>query len=406
MFETYKDWYKSQRYDILLTIIPVLAGAILSFIWKTINLIIRKPDGTISCFINDILTNNDLQQAIFILITLFVLNRCRHSVYSCLTDKSAFIRYMRNICKFTEEGRRENMLVFYEVVTTTVRHFFAAWFVIWALWFTNYFGQYLFDNFQKSYAEMCLPKDKSNQKAAAIDKKSPTDSINCHTETYNYPLNSLQTDESLHNEKKEKVSHAFSTSLDFMSSAVLFFIYLLLNDVTVRRKERNIRGKSMLNGIIVMVIIALFFIVPSLYSLTLSGECYYIIQFWIALLLGFVSAITFTLLLGKLNSLYLQLPDILLYGLYIYAIAQTLMPLSLLCRFPQEMSIIKSENIGISQILYESFQTISLIGKMLLMLSILWITDKKRLVFYMIHRSLSLTSTPSALKTYNRYFPD
>lgn len=245
-----------------------------------------------------------------------------------------------------------------------------------------------------------------NQKAAAIDKKSPTDSINCHTETYNSPLNSLQTDESLHNEKKEKVSRAFSTSLDFMSSAVLFFIYLLLNDVTVRRKERNIRGKSMLDGIIVMVIIALFFIVPSLYSLTLSGECYYIIQFWIALLLGFVSAITFTLLLGKLNSLYLQLPDILLYGLYIYAIAQTLMPLSLLCRFPQEMSIIKSENIGISQILYESFQTISLIGKMLLMLSILWITDKKRLVFYMIHRSLSLTSTPSALKTYNRYFPD
>ena len=191
-----------------------------------------------------------------------------------------------------------------------------------------------------------------------------------------------------------------------MSSAVLFFIYLLLNDVTVRRKERNIRGKSMLDGIIVMVIIALFFIVPSLYSLTLSGECYYIIQFWIALLLGFVSTITFTLLLGKLNSLYLQLPDILLYGLYIYAIAQTLMPLSLLCRFPQEMSIIKSENIGISQILYESFQTISLIGKMLLMLSILWITDKKRLVFYMIHRSLSLTSTPSALKTYNRYFLD
>ena len=255
MFETYKDWYKSQRYDILLTLIPVLAGAILSFIWKTINFIIRKPDGTISCFINDILTNNDLQQAIFILITLFVLNRCRHSVYSCLTDKSAFIRYMRNICKFTEEGRRENMLVFYEVVTTTVRHFFAAWFVIWALWFTNYFGQYLFDIFQKSYAEMCLPKDKSNQKAAAIDKKSPTDSINCHTETYNYPLNSLQTDESLHNEKKEKVSRAFSTSLDFMSSAVLFFIYLLLNDVTVRRKERNIRGKSMLDGIIVMVII-------------------------------------------------------------------------------------------------------------------------------------------------------
>lgn len=40
-----------------------------------------------------------------------------------------------------------------------------------------------------------------------------------------------------------------------MSSAVLFFIYLLLNDVTVRRKKRNIRGKSMLDGIIVMVII-------------------------------------------------------------------------------------------------------------------------------------------------------
>ena len=75
MLDNYKEWYKSQRYDILLTLIPVLVGSILSFVWETINFIIRKPDGVISCFINDILTNNDLQQAIFILITLFVLNR-------------------------------------------------------------------------------------------------------------------------------------------------------------------------------------------------------------------------------------------------------------------------------------------------------------------------------------------
>lgn len=209
MFETYKDWYKSQRYDILLTLIPVLVGAILSFIWKTINFIIQKPDGIISSFINDILTNNDLQQAIFILITLFVLNRCRHNVYSCLTDKSAFTRYMRNICKFTEEGRRENTLVFYDVVTTTVRHFFAAWFVIWALWFTNYFGQYLFDNFQKSYATMCLAKNASKQKTTAVDKKFTTDSINCQTETYNFPQTSLHTDEALHNEKKRKFHALF-----------------------------------------------------------------------------------------------------------------------------------------------------------------------------------------------------
>lgn len=353
--ENTKKWYTDRKVDILITILPAFFGLL--------GIIIENLDDKAFNTYSHIL-NIHLLQAVFILVTLFVLNRCRYRALDEISDRSPLYRFIRNLCNMRDEGT-ESLEKFCHVAETTIRQFFMAWLVIWGLWFAYYFGHFIFEYNVSVYAMSDCPAD--------ITPK--------------------------------RLSGFFMNLLDFLSSAVLFSVYLILNEVTVLRKERATPRKSFLDGVIILIMFAILFLAPSVFSLSAGAEAYREITVWVSLLLATISTVSFVLILGKLNSYYLQIPDVLLYGLYFYATAQAFEPLCVIseqylqygcCHMPDLKSI--------TGIIREIFPWVTLLGKIFLMLTLIWITEERRFVFYVIHRSQSITDSVKMLKSFNKYF--
>ena len=121
-------------------------------------------------------------------------------------------------------------------------------------------------------------------------------------------------------------------------------------------------------------------------------------QQYINLLLSAFGAFSFVLVLGTLNSNYLNIPPVFIILLYIYAIAQAFSFL-----YTEE----KSTKYGLYNPLVDWINYILpwviTIGKIVLLMTLSWVLDKKRLIFYIVHRSLYITQMKGQLKEFNRY---
>lgn len=188
-------------------------------------------------------------------------------------------------------------------------------------------------------------------------------------------------------------------TLDFLSSCVLYVIYLVLSEATVKGEERHQSGNYLFKGAIIMLVLGILFFIPELLSLSTVSSGHALLRFCVSLMLSIFSAVTFTLILGKLNSSYLQFPSWMISGLYVYAVVQAYKPIS-------ELAIVYKDMLFVSwilQIVQNFLPWITLAGKMLLMLALIWISDRKRFVFYLIHQSLSLTDAPRMLKRFDQH---
>lgn len=131
------------------------------------------------------------------------------------------------------------------------------------------------------------------------------------------------------------------------------------------------------------------------------------------LALGTFATFAFVILLGKLNSFYLQIPILLNLMVYFYAISQMFGPLTMLA---DGSSFFKSQpydsillHFFLTKTDYQfekiniAFLFASLFGKLCLAMVLYWIVYKFRFIYFVITKSLSLTETPEKIKVFWRY---
>ena len=343
---SYIDWLLNERYQISITItaaiLPVFVTGTYNFFTKA-NRVCSccsngMHDGTslIKLFEN----HSFLFQAIFIAFTLFVLISNMKRTERMLKDgKNLIESYIeRNTNRGNKRCDEKNFS--FIVVSNIVTQFYIMWIVVWILWFAYYFGTFLLT--------------------------LGVENIEAHLKT-NHVI-------------------VFQQIFDFLSSIALFIIYIILTKVTTKRKERKERAdgtKSLWYCVLFLVLISIIWLVlmfnmcsDSSYKNSLSYQ-------YCSLLVSAFSAISFVLVLGKLNSNYLQIPGLFLCTMYIYAIVQAYIPF---------------QDLGIGgDIIKRLTPFATFIGKVFVMLTLCWMVDKKRLIFFIIHKIATIDEAPSML---------
>ncbi|WP_448781038.1 hypothetical protein [Bacteroides congonensis] len=336
-------WCKEAKYNIILTLVPVFLPFIIDIIMKAV-------DTKFTFQLSDAFFVY-LLQTFFILMTLLALTNNKKRTYKDLSQQGHIMDYLRRECQIRDESE-QSLVLAYNIVKKTTNQFYFAWLAIWLVWLIYYLGNLIFESID----------------FFAIDKM--IDDLTFY-----------------------KIHDLFNNTFDFISSMLLYAIYLILNDVTVSRSRQHEQFAGIRIGVILLVIMFAVFCSLSLLSLSfLYYQDYKNIQICISVFLGFFATFSFVLTLGKLNSNYLQIPRLFLYILYSYAIIQAYEPMIKYMHFLEVDNGIKI-----------AFLYFTLLGKVALMLSLTWIVHGGRFIFFVIYKSQSLTETPRMLNKFNKY---
>lgn len=328
MFDELINWIKKDKFNILLTLFAAILPVAISWL-------VNSHHIPFSLVIEP--KENYLIHTVFVFSTIIVLIRNFWSIHMELTEKDEKIKsYIAKDCNiklFCNELESS-----FKVVRITIWQFYIAWIIVWLLWLIYYLGNFFFS------------------------------------------INGVEV-------------KAFCDTLDFMTSTVIFAIYLILATVTVDMKKRLKNNIAYFYGVVLWILIFVLWIVGvfmsnTYYGLISTNEAENLVN----LLLSLYSTITFTLVLGKINSNYLQIPKLFLWMLYLYAIIQAYHPF-----------ISDGYHIGVvGKTLNIIFPYITLMGKIFLILTLCWISNKRRFLFFVIQKSVSIDETPVRLNELNK----
>lgn len=357
MFRNAKIFIKDQTANIILTIlggiIPIIISNSISLFSsndsKNINITISVPhdtsqevDSLLSLLVNDIKLQNYMFQSFLILITLFVLIRIQKFVVNDVNKSQKQIkRYILKNCGLKIYDREKNAESAFQIVKKSVSQFFNTWLLVWMMWLVYYGGAVLI------YSNTCS-------------------------------CNKIMLD-------------IYQQIFDFLNSTALFAIYIILNSVTVNSKERTHKDYYYLDFILVWTVLLIVFIAGVLIEIhaphnLLAG----IMPFYVSAF----STITFVLVLGKMNSSYLKIPQFFMLILYIYAITQLYVPLIGCDKL--------SDQFWFKNFLGKSLPYVTLFGKLFLMLTICWIAVQRRFIFFVIHRSTTIDKIDDLMSELNK----
>lgn len=349
MFENFRLFFREQKANILVTIlgglVPLFVGGIISAFDS------EKPTKAIAKSICDedfwkiTPRENFVLQSIFILITLYVLIQVRKFVIGDLESSEEQIKqYIKKNCGLKIFDHNSTINSAFQTVQGTVSQFFYAWLAVWLMWLIYYGGGLFF---------------------SSLGTDTKYGGFFWLTATF---------------------QHLF----DFLNSTALFAIYIILTSVTVNRKKRTDNDNSIMESVLVWVVLFIVFmagiIIENFDHNHLMAE---IMPFYVST----ISTVTFVLVLGKMNSTYLQIPPFFMFVLYLYALIQLYIPFKDLYVFG---------NCWFNTFIDNVLPYLTLLGKFILMLTICWIAVRRRFLFFVIHRSTTIDRTDELLSELNK----
>lgn len=344
----FKLWWREEKFSILLTlfagILPLLVEWIFRWDGNTTAHCFRccpSPDPGKHTFSFEITPQaNYAIQSIFIFITSFVLIRNRAKTRSELSEHEEQIKqYMARNCRIKMYNCKTLSDAF-KIVKGTIGQFYDAWLIVWILWFAYYFGCFL-----------------------------------------------------LYSNEATKSAIIFGQVFDFLSSSIMLVVYLILTTATVNVRQRKKNDDGLWYAALAWMCIFTLCLIGIYIEGTNSSDSiiYKNTTPLLSLMLSVFSAISFILVLGKMNSNFLRIPKVFLFGLYFYAIAQAYVPFD------------GCKELGIAgNVLQIAIPYITLIGKIFVMLTLCWIVAQKRLIFFVIHQSVSIEEAPILLNDLNK----
>lgn len=329
----YFDWLKNEGWSIgaiiFTAILPPIISAIIEHFLSTGSKCGCSPHS--SRHFHSLVEFESLFQAIFIIVALAVLISNMRKTSKMLKDnRKLFANYIEhNTNRRIRRCDEKDFSV--TVVTDIAKQFYVTWIIVWILWLIYYLGAYFLEIFMADH----------------------------------------------------NVVLTYKQVFDFFNSIAMFSIYLILSCMTTKREERADDSNALWYGVMFLVLLTTVWLTLICSEDGERSKAYQYCQ----LLTSVFSTISFVLVLGKLNSNYLQIPSFFLLAMYIYAIVQAYIPFAG-CG-------------GRVSVIGQAIQAIqpyaTLFGKLFVMLTLCWIVDKKRLVFFIIHESTALEETPALL---------
>ncbi len=407
--EDESKWLSSAKVNIFITaLIPPIIGLIGSIIKVVI------VDENQIFFIIDIFKDErfiDAMQLLTITCTIWVVFRLRRSILITTVRKRHLFTYIQEKCNLIDQSV-QNVNTSLHMVEKTVTQFYYTWVILWTVFFIYYGCSLSFHIFDK----VCFCSFDAN--------------------------------------KKFLIQNGFNNFFNYLSSTIMLILFIILNSVTISLKNKRNRNE-LVSSVMFIVFFGCIILFPTLYSFALYSLSYFKLQLFISFILGLYSAFAFVLVLGKLNT-NLQIPRFIFYWLYIYALTQTFQFLftaysgleyiyscnncrfvgpeshiyscdsSMISKFTSYIayscnnyryvdieshtyscdSSIISQFTGYLETFNTIFQYITLIGKIFLSLTFLWIAYESRLVYHVIHQRQAITDMPYKTTVFRKYIRD
>ena len=385
--EEQAEWLHSEQINIFITaIIPAFItfmGALVPYLLSGL----KNPSSAIAVLESPIFTSS--LQLVLIIGTLLVLYRKRRSILVTRRKRPRLQQYLK--CKYPIRDRSdENVELALDVTAKTVKQFYIAWIVLWCFFFAYYSGSLCFD-----ILEHIFGNDGNNG------------------------LRML----------RDGVNNLFN----YLSSTAMFALFVILNSATSSRHERKAERSGIISAIFFISLFGCTIIFSTLFLFTLQKMDYFNMQLGISILLGVYSAFSFVLVLGKLNT-NLQIPRVMFYGLYIYALMQMFEFLlmsgndldSLLCTCNRRVVEIYNGCCYPAIVIHEYYCKCSLIadyihtlkvfrvvfeyiafsGKLFLSLTLLWIVYDSKFIYFVIQQSQAISELPYMMTEFKTYMND
>lgn len=381
---SYKQWWQDETWALVLTVLcPIIATSftVLGY-FKDFKLL--SPNWGLEEFTSLLYAF----QTLFMGIVFFYIWGHKDKIVRRLLQKEYLIEtYFKRECHITDE---EDFPIEerFAAIRHSVARFYQGWMALWLVW--------LFYN------------------GVMLLVGITGDKVSSASYTYNM--------------------FGFRCIMEIAGSIILFYIYLVLNNVTISKEYRqdyssaDFRLGAIFLSSCIITILALFIRAASIPTV----QDAFVPMLLVSLALGLFSTFTFVLVLGKMNSYYLQIPIFLNIFVYMFAIAQVFAPLELIA---SGWDCIK-DGVAVTTIPYEVvgpdrsyrifdvqvsspvlddktclyleklnfyFLFFSMVGKLALALVLYWTVYKFRFIYFVITKNLALTETPERMKVFWKY---
>lgn len=360
--DSFSYWLRTQKFTVTVSLLSACLPLILQAI--------ADIKGTeILPFKTDYINNGF--NILFILITLFMLAQSSFLINK-ETDKSIRLyNYVRDKLGGNSLLYNYGEDILFHRMDLSFRQFYYSWIVIWVIWLIMYIGK------------LCYKIELSTE---------------VETELKNIYI--------FRNEC------LFENTLNIINSFAMFFIYMVITISTVSVSFPGNNRSQMHTAVIFLIFLGTCCVLADYYSLFIGTDSeslqkYYKLQFGIHLFIGIIACMSMMAVLGRLNSSFLDIPQWLIVSLYFYAALQMLYPFALLEEYinriypeNKEMANLKEYFGAVTQTLY----FLAFLGKICLFLVIWWIMQKKRFLFFLIHKAHSLAESDGMLSEFNRYY--
>ncbi len=325
---SFLTWLSRERYTIILTIVCSLlsiVGSIASYIDKAWPIIKELPE---------------ISNILFILFSLFALSDIGIRIRGDEGQKSYLFKYAKDsfganseLCRYGEDNLFNRMNI-------CINRFYFSWIAVWLMWLAMYISKFIF---------------------GLVAESIPNNLADIVCRNY-YFANNL---------------------LDLLVSLVFVFIYMSLSYSNVNMKSPDTSRRSIHIGTVVLFFVAVVLLLTDYYSMKLpDNDSYFYLQYWLQTIISLIATISFMMVLGKLNSGYLNVPQWLFISLYLYAATQMLYPI-----LDNEHAVTIKLLDGNIKYFQHITNAIAFFGKVCLLILIRWVAIDRRFLFYLVHKT-------------------
>lgn len=408
--DSFYGWLRHERFSVGLTLFCALFPV---FITKGLYNIFKAEDDpqTTLEWIYKIIYMHPFQVAniLFIFFALILLAKINLLIDNDEEKAGKLFYYVKDVFGENSTLAQYEPNDLFDRLRIGIQQFYFSWIAVWTIWLALYIMKFV----------LCIYQEHLRQ------------SVQMTVIGYG-------------NEQIVRLGNLLENSLNLLNSCIILFIYFVITIATVRAKAlANTNLRSMCIGFCFIVLLGIFYFAVDIFSLfSLNATDYNALQFKIRFLIGIVATISLIALLGRFNTNYLNIPQGLMMCMYLYAAVQMFYPYmysqnaiieNTINVSPNMINISKS-TVNVSQntinILRDETNTlrdtikvspketndlrkahnemsgllftIAFMGKIGLFFVLRWIAQRKRFLFFLLHKGHTLSDANAMLRKFNK----
>lgn len=356
---TFTYWLRRDRYTIILTIVC----ALVSFIGPVLNQadIILELKGYPLVYLL-IQRSPLIANIFFIFITLVALTRVDFLLRGDSMKSNYLYQYAKSTFGSNCELCRYGAETLFHRMQICVEQFYFSWLFVWGIWLVMYISRFIY-----ALYGTCI--------------------YSC-------------------NEVSSRIFCFIENELNLLNSFTFFFIYMIITVSTVDFRTPSVSRKTIHGGIVILILCASMLFLSDCFSFSLTrSEGYNLVQFILRTFISIIATLSLSLVIGRLNSSFLNIPQWLFFCLYLYAATQMLYPLANIKELLVDFATpVRSLLLPVIDAINTLVMITAFGGKICLFLLIRWIAKKKRFLFFMMQKTHSMSEAETMQRTFYKVY--